>query len=102
VHEFHPVTGYTVDEQTRRQDFELLKRGNFNAVRTAHYPQDPRFYELADEYGIYVVDEANLETHLFRFDEELAPARRPEWAEAMLDRTVRMVERDKNYPSILI
>lgn len=102
IHEIHPETGYVVDEQTMRRDFELLKAGNFNAVRTSHYPQDPKFYHLADEYGLYVVDEANLETHLYRFEADLAPALRPEWAEQMLDRTVRMIERDKNHASIVM
>lgn len=102
LHEFHPDSGYVVDEETMQRDFELLKAGNFNAIRTSHYPQPTRFYELADQYGFYVVGEANLETHLFRFEEDLAPARKPEWAAQMLDRTVRMVERDKNHPSIVI
>ena len=102
MHEFHPDTGYVVDEATMLQDIRLLKQANFNAVRTSHYPQGSRFYELADQYGLYVVDEANLETHLYRYNEELAPARKPEWAKQMLDRTVRMVERDKNHPSIVM
>ena len=101
-HEFHMELGYVLDEATIIRDFELLKAGNFNAIRTSHYPQQPRFYELADEYGFFVVGEANLETHLFRFEEDLAPARKPEWAAQMLDRTVRMIERDKNHPSIVI
>lgn len=101
-HEFDPVDGYVVSEEALQKDFKLLKEANFNAIRTSHYPQPPRFYELADKYGFYVVDEANLETHLHRFDEELAPARRPEWAKQMLDRSIRMIERDKNHPSVVI
>ncbi len=102
LHEFHQRHGYVVDEQTMLRDFQLMKAANINAIRTAHYPQQPRFYELADRYGFYVINEANLETHLYRNDPELAPARRPEWAGQMLDRSRRMFERDKNHPSVVI
>ncbi len=102
LHEFHPNTGYVVDEETMVLDLKLMKEANFNAIRTSHYPQSKRFYELADQYGFYVIAEANMETHLFRFEEDLAPARKPEWAEQMLDRTIRMVEAYKNHSSIVI
>jgi len=101
MHEFHPENGYVVDDKTLLKDIKLLKAGNFNAVRTSHYPQPPGFYEMADQYGLYVVDEANLETHLYRYNPDFAPARKLEWAKQMLDRTIRMVERDKNHPSVV-
>ena len=74
-----------------RQDVRLMKEANINAVRTAHYPHDPYWYDLCDEYGLYVLDEANIETHGMRG--HLASA--PGWHAAFLDRTVRMAERDK-------
>jgi beta-galactosidase len=102
LHEFHPETGYVVDEDTMIEDLRLMKAANINSIRTSHYPQPRRFYDLTDKFGFYVIDEANLETHLFRNDPEFAPARKPEWAEQMLDRTTRMLERDKNHPSIVM
>ena len=101
LHEVHQDTGYVVDEATTMKDLELMKAANFNAIRTSHYPQPERFYELADQYGFYLIAEANLETHLFRGKDGLAPARIPAWKDQMLDRMVRMVERDKNHPSIV-
>ncbi len=96
-HEHDPDNGRAISEERMRAEIIAMKRLNFNAVRTSHYPNDPRWYELCDEYGIYLVDEANLETHgigsLLSKD--------PEWAAAYLDRAVRMVMRDKNHPSIL-
>ena len=79
------------------KDVLLMKRHNFNAVRTSHYPNDPYFYELCDKYGLYVIDETNLETHGLggKF------SNMPEWSFAFLERAIRMVERDKNHPSII-
>jgi beta-galactosidase len=80
----------------------MMKENNINAVRTSHYPNDPRWYELCDEYGLYVVDEANVESHGMGYDPEKCLANRPEWKKAFLDRTERMFERDKNHPSVIV
>lgn len=106
-HEHHPVTGRVLDPATMREDIQLLKRLNFNAVRTSHYPNDPRWYDLADHYGIYLVDEANIESHAYmgRGKEEgpqhwLGNKRYFYWAH--LARVTRMVERDKNHASVIL
>lgn len=96
-HEHHPVTGRVMNEEFMRQEIMQMKRLNFNAVRTSHYPNDPRWYDLCDELGIYLVDEANIETH----GVESVLSNDPEWASAYLERAIRMVMRDKNHPSIL-
>lgn len=108
LHEHHPATGHVVDEATMRKDIELMKRNNINAIRTSHYPQLPLFYDLCDEYGIYVVDEANIEIHGMgvdpwdSFDKNIHPAYNPQWRDAILDRHHALVERDKNHPSVII
>jgi beta-galactosidase len=98
-HEFDHVRGKSVTEEQMLLDIRLMKQCNVNAVRTSHYPNQSRWYELCDEYGLYVIDEANIETHgakpWGRF------ANDPEWAGAMLDRVVRMVERDKNHACVI-
>lgn len=96
-HDHSQTGGKTVTRQEMLNDVLLLKQFNLNAVRTSHYPNDPYFYELCDEYGIYVMDEANIETHGVGgyFSNQTA------WSYAFLDRVVRMVERDKNHPSII-
>ena len=96
-HDHHPLYGKSVPEETMREDIRLLKRHNFNAVRTSHYPNDPLWYDLCDQYGIYLIDEANIESHCY-YDQL---CRDPLWAAAFLDRGRRMVERDKNHPSII-
>ncbi|MEM6644118.1 MAG: glycoside hydrolase family 2 TIM barrel-domain containing protein [Bacteroidota bacterium] len=96
-HDHSHTGGKTVTREEMEQDVLLLKQHNFNAVRTSHYPNDPYFYDLCDKYGIYVMDEANIETHGVRG----LLANDPTWAGAMLDRMVRMVERDKNHASII-
>ncbi len=101
LHEVHQDNGYVVDEETLIKDMQLMKAANINAVRTSHYPQPERFYELADQYGLYLIAEANLETHFYRGKNGFAPARIPDWKDQMLDRMVRMVERDKNHPSVI-
>lgn len=101
-HEHDPVWGHAVSEESMLQDIRLMKAANINAVRTSHYPNDPRWYELCDEYGLYVVDEANIESHGYGYRPEVTLGNRPEWIEAHLDRTIRMVERDKNHPSVII
>ncbi|WED22311.1 beta-galactosidase [Vibrio sp. JC009] len=99
-HEHHETDGHAVSEQSMLEDILLLKQNNFNAVRTAHYPNHPRFYELCDEYGLYVVDEANIETHgqfpMSRLSNDSL------WLNAYMQRMVGMVERDKNHASIII
>lgn len=96
-HDHDDSTGKTVSRETMIQDIKLLKQFNFNAVRTAHYPNDVMWYDLCDEYGLYLIDEANIESHDF-YDQL---CRDPRWAPAFLDRVMRMVHRDKNHPSII-
>ncbi|WP_455620417.1 glycoside hydrolase family 2 TIM barrel-domain containing protein [Eisenbergiella sp.] len=97
-HEHHVKTGRAVTREWMEKEICAIKQLNFNAVRTCHYPDDPRWYELCDAYGIYLVDEVNLETHglgrLLSTD--------PEWSTAYLERAVRTVIRDKNHPSVII
>ena len=100
-HEHDPYTGHVIPEESMRRDIELMKRSNINAVRTCHYPNDPRWYELCDEVGLYLVDEANIESHGMGYGPE-SLAKDPAWGAAHLDRIERMVERDKNHPSIII
>jgi beta-galactosidase len=108
LHEHHDRKGHVVDEETMRKDIRTMKMHNINAVRTSHYPQPEKFYELCDQYGLYVVDEANIESHGFGatkqgpFDTIQHIAYRPEWKAAHMERIKRMVERDKNHPSIVI
>ena len=100
-HEHDPYTGHVISEESMRRDIELMKQANVNAVRTCHYPDDPRWYELCDEYGLYVVDEANIESHGLGYGPD-SLAKDPAWGPAHLDRIERMVERDKNHPSVII
>jgi len=99
-HEHHPENGHAVCESDMITDIKLMKQNNFNAVRTAHYPNHPRWYELCDELGLYVVDEANIETHGMFPMGRLASD--PKWAGAFMSRYTQMVERDKNHASIII
>jgi beta-galactosidase len=102
-HEFHPDRGRAVDEETMLADVLSMKRHNLNAVRTSHYPPHPRFLELCDEYGLYVIDECDLETHGFEpIGWRGNPADDPRWEDALVDRMRRMVERDKNRPSVIL
>lgn len=101
-HEHDPVTGHVVDRASMIQDIKLMKELNINCVRTSHYPCDPLWYELCDIYGLYVVDEANIESHGMGYSAENALANQPEWESAFIDRTERMFERDKNHPSIIM
>ena len=96
-HDHDPATGKTVSEERMIQDIVLMKQANLNAVRTSHYPNDPRFYELCDQYGLYVMDEANHETH--KLGGLLSGY--SNFGSALLERGMRMVERDKNHPSII-
>jgi beta-galactosidase len=107
-HEHDDVEGHVVSVEDMITDIKLMKQFNINAVRTSHYPTDPRFYQLCNKYGLYVVDEANIESHEmgslwnhgYSLDKTLG--NNPLWGKAHLDRTQRMVERDKNHPSIVI
>jgi beta-galactosidase len=101
-HEHDQVTGHVVSEASMLEDIKLMKLYNVNTVRTCHYPNDSRWYELCDEYGLYVIDEANIESHGMGYDKDVTLADKPEWLNAHMDRTQRMVERDKNHPSIII
>ncbi|WP_299073757.1 glycoside hydrolase family 2 TIM barrel-domain containing protein [uncultured Paraglaciecola sp.] len=94
-----PDVGQAVKRASMEQDIKLLKQYNFNAVRTSHYPNHPYWYQLCNEYGIYLVDEANLETHGLR---ESLPASDPDWTDASVDRMTNMVLRDRNNPSIIL
>lgn len=96
-HEHDENNGKILTEELMKRDILLMKQHNFNAVRTSHYPNDERWYDLCDEYGLYVMDEANLETHGLGSYLSQHPA----WATAYMERAIRMVERDKNHPSII-
>jgi beta-galactosidase len=97
-HEFDPDRGRAITEESMIQDIRLMKQFNINAVRTSHYPNHPRWYDLCDEYGLYLIDEANVETH--GVWDRLT--RDPLWRDAFVDRAARMVQRDKNHPSVII
>ncbi|MEV7286251.1 glycoside hydrolase family 2 TIM barrel-domain containing protein [Streptomyces sp. NPDC093252] len=102
-HEWHPRRGRALDVETLREDVLLMKRHNINAVRTAHYPPHPAFLDLCDEYGLWVIDECDLETHGFTAqDWRDNPVDDDRWRPALLDRAARMVERDKNHPSVIV
>ena len=100
-HEHHPRTGKYVDRQTVIKDIELMKQANINMVRTSHYPNDPLFYELCDEYGLYVMDETNQESHGYGIGNKVL-GDNPDWKKAHVARAVSMLERDKNHASIII
>ncbi|MGY1581242.1 glycoside hydrolase family 2 TIM barrel-domain containing protein [Streptomyces sp. MN13] len=102
-HEWHPERGRALDLATMREDVLLMKRHNVNAVRTSHYPPHPAFLDLCDEYGLWVIDECDLETHGFVEQSwRDNPVDDDRWTPALLDRAARMVERDKNHPSVVI
>ncbi len=100
-HEHHPRTGRHVDLATMIRDIKLMKQANINMVRTSHYPNDPLFYELCDTYGLYVMDEANQESHHFGIGNTIL-GDNPEWEAAHVDRAVSMVERDKNHACVIL
>lgn len=101
-HEFSPDQGWTVSKEEMVRDIELLKKGNVNFVRTAHYPNDPRWYALCDAYGIMVMDEANVESHGLSYHKRVLPGDKPEWEQAVVERMERMVIRDRQHPSVLM
>ncbi|MGW1169735.1 glycoside hydrolase family 2 TIM barrel-domain containing protein [Streptomyces sp. NPDC002550] len=102
-HEWHPEKGRALDLATMREDVLLMKRHNINAVRTSHYPPHPAFLDLCDEFGLWVIDECDLETHGFTEQGwRDNPVDEDRWTPALLDRASRMVERDKNHPSVVV
>ena len=107
--EFSSVSGRHVSEEELRKDIMIMKQNNINAVRTCHYPNSSLIYKLCDEYGLYLIDETNLESHgswdtlSVDGDEDfIVPNDKPEWLAMLLDRVNSMYQRDKNHPSILI
>ena len=100
LHEFNTATGQVVDSTVMLRNIQLFKELNINAVRTSHYPQQPLWYRLCDEYGIYLVDETNLESHGLGYGPDNV-SNFPEWQEAHLDRLKRLIERDKNHASVI-
>lgn len=99
--ETDPETGHIMSEEMIMKDITLWKENNINAVRLSHYPRGRRFYELCDIHGLYVVDEANIESHGMYYG-KYSLAKKPDWEKAHVDRMTRMVERDKNHPSVII
>ncbi|MBR4787504.1 MAG: beta-galactosidase [Bacteroidales bacterium] len=99
-HEHDPETGHVVSRERMEQDIRLMKANNINTVRTSHYPNAPEFYNLCDEYGLYVIDEANAESHAQGYGEK-SLAKRADFKEATVARTRNMYERDKNHPCII-
>ena len=108
-HEFSSVSGRHVSEEELRKDLTTMKLNNINAIRTCHYPDMSKIYELCDEFGLYMIDETNLESHgswdvaeMTKDFTYTVPHNKPEWLEMMLDRANSMYQRDKNHPAILI
>ncbi|MFS0862670.1 glycoside hydrolase family 2 TIM barrel-domain containing protein [Fredinandcohnia sp. 179-A 10B2 NHS] len=107
-HEFNPRTGRTITKEDMLWDIKTMKQNNINSVRTSHYPNQTLWYELCDEYGLYVIDEMNLETHGSWQKMGVVepswniPGNKPEWQDIVMDRAISMYERDKNHPSIVI
>jgi beta-galactosidase len=100
-HEHDPDLGQAITADSMVKDILVMKQHNLNAVRTCHYPDQPIWYDLCDRYGIYLIDEVNIESHGMGYG-PASLAHKPEWLAAHMDRTVRMVERDKNHPSVII
>lgn len=107
-HEHHPKYGHYIPKETMEKDLEMIKKFNINAIRTSHYPADPYFYELCDKYGVYIVDEANIESHGLGaalqnvIDSTRHVACDPQWEAIHLDRMERMFQRDKNHPAVIL
>lgn len=102
MHEHNELTGHVIDEQTILKDIRTMKSYNINAMRTCHYPQQELWYEMCDKFGLYLIDEADIESHGIGYDKDVTLADKPEWADAHHDRLQRMVERDKNHPAVII
>lgn len=101
-HETDPYTGHVVSLESMLHDIRLMKQNNINAVRSSHYPNHPHWYDLCDKYGLYVIDEANIESHPLAINEETQLGNEMSWLPAHLERTKRMYYRDRNHPSIII
>ena len=101
-HEHDPVKGHVISRESMLADITLMKAHNINAVRTCHYPDDPYWYDLCDVHGIYLIDEANIESHGMGYHPDRTLGNNPEWGKAHLKRIERMIERDKNHPSVII
>ena len=100
-HDHHPLTGRYVDDATYEEDLRLMKQANINFLRTSHYPDREYLYELCDRWGIYVMDEANQESHGYGYANKVM-GEDPEWKDAHVDRAVSLVQRDKNHPSVIL
>jgi len=100
-HEHHPRNGHTLSKEDMLKDMEMMKKLNINAVRHSHYPPDPYWMELCDQYGLYVVDEANIESHGLGYDLSVTLGNKSVWKEAHLQRVQRMYERDKNHTAVI-
>ncbi|MGE5944572.1 MAG: glycoside hydrolase family 2 TIM barrel-domain containing protein [Flavobacteriales bacterium] len=101
-HEHNQFHGHVVNEEDMLGDIKMMKLNNINAVRTSHYPNDPLWYKLCDQYGLYLYDEANVESHGMGYNPSETLANKPEWKAAHVERITNMVERDKNHPSIIV
>ena len=101
-HEHDEFTGHVISEETMLKDISLMKQNNINTVRTSHYPNDPKWYELCDRYGLYIIDEANIESHGMGYEPDRTLGNNPVFRLSHLDRTQRMVERDKNHPCVIL
>ncbi|MFI3267360.1 MAG: glycoside hydrolase family 2 TIM barrel-domain containing protein [Rikenellaceae bacterium] len=103
LHEHHAYNGHVVDEETIMKDFEMMKKMNINAIRCSHYPQSPIFYELADKYGFYICDEANIESHGMGYSlaKGNSLGNNPKWLQPHLERTQNMYERNKTHASVI-
>ncbi len=101
-HEHDEYYGHVISEESMIEDIKVMKEHNINAVRTCHYPNAPRWYELCDQYGLYLYDEANIESHGYGYKPENTLANKPEWKAAHVARVMNMVERDKNHASIIV
>ena len=101
-HETHPTRGYVVTREDMERDIILMKQNNINALRASHYPCDPYLYDLCDKYGLYVMDEANMESHGISYRKNILPGNDHRWLTAALDRVGAMVHSDKNHPSVII
>src|SRR6185436_2682786 len=100
-HEFEPDRGQAITVDSMHKDIQVMKSFNVNAMRCSHYPNQPAWYDLCDRYGLYLIDEANIESHGMGYGDKTL-GKVPEWADAHMNRTVRMVERDKNHCSVVI
>lgn len=101
-HEHDPISGHVISRASMEQDVQLMKLYNINAVRTSHYPNDPYWYQLCDRYGLYVVDEANVESHGYGQEPDITLGHHPDFHHPIIQRMQNMVERDKNFASIVI